>query len=347
MQPFQRFTLKIQGTPYTAWFNRTKLSQGRQLYRAPTLPISTQAELQAIIEYARDALLTAQENAPLTHLIYTGSQEEHRICFDTKHTGIALQELHPAVTSLRSSGHQVNIRWVPANTGIPGNEIACMLALAKEPHSSSSLVVLSKTIANHWHGLRFTKSRRATYLFMVAYPLSIRTVPSRYFSRREAVLVRQIQAGTPLTPHLLQRFHRDDRARLSPAPGTCLSHRSKADLRHLPWSCPQCAAALQGALASIERAPVPSSLRAWACPDTTIATEHGLALLRRLLMFLRDPSGACTGGSAPGHEEENEATPTLPFNDHRCVTNANAPYFVDGVVETKTMPPFSMANRVP
>ncbi|KAG0425308.1 hypothetical protein HPB47_027521 [Ixodes persulcatus] len=106
----------------TAWYNCNTEAQARHMHTTTTPPLSTQAELQAITDYARDALLTAEEDAPVTQIIYTDSQAVHRICSDTKYTGPTLQEFKVAVSSLRASGHQFIIRWVPAHCGIPDLE---------------------------------------------------------------------------------------------------------------------------------------------------------------------------------------------------------------------------------
>ncbi|KAG0430883.1 hypothetical protein HPB47_022292 [Ixodes persulcatus] len=286
----------------TAWCNCNTEAQARHLHTTTTPPLSTQAELQAITDYARDALLTAKEDAPVTHIIYTDSQAAHQICSDTKYTGPTLYELKVAVSSLRASGHQFIIRWVPAHCGIPGNEKAHRLArahllsaLAKGPSSSSSLGNPSQEIANPWHDLRSTKAQRAAYLSMAANPLSIPKIPSQHFSRREAVMIRQIQTGTLLTPHLLQRFRGNDGAGSSTASGICKNCNSKADLVHLMWSCPLYNLPRQRALDLITNAPVPASLNAWACPDTTISPKHALELWEALLTFIRDPTAPPVG----------------------------------------------------
>ncbi|KAG0413460.1 hypothetical protein HPB47_009382 [Ixodes persulcatus] len=178
----------------TVWCNSNTEAQARHLHTTTTPPLSTQAELQAITDYARDALLTAKEDAPVT-----------------------------------------------------------------------------QEIANPWHDLRSTKAQRAAYLSMAANPLSIPKIPSQHFSRREAVMIRQIQTGTLLTPHLLQRFLGNDGAGSSTASGICKNCNSKADLVHLMWSCPLYNLPRQRALDLITNAPVPASLNAWACPDTTIS----------------------------------------------------------------------------
>ncbi|XP_040064035.1 uncharacterized protein LOC120838264 [Ixodes scapularis] len=254
----------------------------------------TQAEPQAITDYAQDALPTAKEDAPVTQIIYTNSQAAHHICSDTKYTGRTLYELRVAVSSLRESGHQFIIRWVSAHCGIPGNEKthrlarAHLSALAKGPSSSSSLGNPSQEIANPWHDLRSTKAERTAYFSMAANPLSIPKIPSQHFSRREAVRIRQIQTGTLLTPHLLQRFRGNDGAASSTASGICKNCNSKADLVHLMRSCPLYDIPRQRALDLITNAPVPVPLNAWACPDTTISHKHALELWEALPTFIRD-----------------------------------------------------------
>ncbi|KAG0410673.1 hypothetical protein HPB47_012196 [Ixodes persulcatus] len=143
--------------------------------------------------------------------------------------------------------------------------------------------------------MRSTKAQRAAYLSMAANPLSIPKIPSQHFSRREAVMIRQIQTGALLTPHLLQRFRGNDGAGSSTASGICKNCNSKADLVHLMWSCPLYNLPRQRALDLITNAPVPASVNAWACPDTTISPKHALELWEAQLTFIRDPTAPPVG----------------------------------------------------
>ncbi|KAG0413854.1 hypothetical protein HPB47_008996 [Ixodes persulcatus] len=179
------------------------------------------------------------------------------------------------------------------------HRLACahlLSALAKGPCSFSSLVNPSQEINNPWHDLRCTKAQRTAYLFMAANPLSIPKIPSQHFARGEAVLIRQIQTGILLTPHLLQRFRGNEGAGSSTASGICKNCNSKADLVHLMWSCPLYDVPRQRALDLITSTPVPASTNAWACPDNTISHEHALELWEALLNLINDPTAPPVGG---------------------------------------------------
>ncbi|KAG0411564.1 hypothetical protein HPB47_011294 [Ixodes persulcatus] len=98
-----------------------------------------------------------------------------------------------------------------------------------------------------------------------------------------------------MTPHLLQRFRGNDGAGSSTASGICKNCNSKADLVHLMWSCPLYDIPQQRALDLITNAPVPASLYAWSCPDTSISPKHALEHWEALLTFIRDPTAPPVG----------------------------------------------------
>ncbi|KAL3211894.1 hypothetical protein MRX96_036197 [Rhipicephalus microplus] len=137
-----------------------------------------------------------------------------------------------------------------------------------------------------------TKQRRAAYLTAVGNPLSIPLLPSKVFTRRESVLLRRIQAGTLLTPFLLNRFHRGDTP--PPVTGLCSTCNCRADLNHLCWECPVYNPPRLRALATIKRGPWPSSLRTWACPEPS-PPDRAIEFWRALIMFLQDPAAPPVG----------------------------------------------------
>ncbi|KAH6948761.1 hypothetical protein HPB50_026119 [Hyalomma asiaticum] len=131
----------------------------------------------------------------------------------------------------------------PRTCGIHGNEKAHRLARA---HLSTALARASDThfpllatpaeLADPMADKHIAKQRRAAYLTAVGNPLSIPSIPSKVFTRRESVLLRRVQTGTLLTPFLLNRFHRGGTP--PPVTGFCSTCSCRADLNHLCWECP-------------------------------------------------------------------------------------------------------------
>ncbi|KAH6926469.1 hypothetical protein HPB50_018729 [Hyalomma asiaticum] len=200
---------------------------------------------------------------------------------------------------LLDCGHDVNILWVPAHCGIPGNKKAHRLARA---HLSTALARASDThfpllatpaeLADPMADEHIAKQLRAAYLTAVGNPLSIPSIPSKVFTRQESVLLRRVQTETLLTPFLLNRFHSGGTP--PPVSGLCSTCNCRADLNHLCWECPLYIPARLRALANINRGPLPSSLRTWASPDPT-PPDRAIEFWRALLMFLQDPAAPPVG----------------------------------------------------
>ncbi|KAH6944165.1 hypothetical protein HPB50_002121 [Hyalomma asiaticum] len=104
---------------------------------------------------------------------------------------------------------------------------------------------------------RLTYAKRHAQATIVGNPLSIPSIPSKVFTRRESVLLRRL-----LTPFLLNRFHRGG----TPPPASCPGH-------HKP-----------GTLAFFSP----------ACPDPT-PPDRSIEFWRALLMFLQDPAAPPVG----------------------------------------------------
>ncbi|KAL3183415.1 hypothetical protein MRX96_000373 [Rhipicephalus microplus] len=181
----------------------------------------------------------------------------------------------------------------------PGNEKAHRLArahlltaLARASDTPSTFLATPPELADPIADKHITKQRRAAYLTAVGNPLSIPLLPSKVFTRRESVLLRRIQAGTLLTPFLLNRFHRGDTP--PPVTGLCSTCNCRADLNHLCWECPVYNPPRLRALATIKRGPWPSSLRTWACPEPS-PPDRAIEFWRALIMFLQDPAAPPVG----------------------------------------------------
>ncbi|KAH6919798.1 hypothetical protein HPB50_029214 [Hyalomma asiaticum] len=283
----------------TAWYDQTNGNQNRHYHVSTEAVYSTRAELVAILDYLEWALETASETDRIHHRVYTDSQAAYRSCTNVHYTDPVLQKIRHQARLLRDCGQDVTILWVPAHCGIPGNEKGHRLARA---HLSTALARASDThfpllatpaeLADPMADKHIAKQRRAAYLTAVGNPLSIPSIPSKVFTRRESVLLRRIQTGTLLTPFLLNRFHRGGTP--PPVSGFCSTCNCRADLNHLCWECPIYIPARLRALATINRGPWPSSLRTWACPDPT-PPDRAIEFWRALLMFFQDPAAPPVG----------------------------------------------------
>ncbi|KAH8029225.1 hypothetical protein HPB51_024179 [Rhipicephalus microplus] len=283
----------------TAWYDQTNRKQSRRYHASADAMYSTRAELVGILDYLEWALEMSPQTDPVHHRVYTDSQAAHRACANVLYTDPVLQKIRHQTRLLRECGHDVTIHWVPGHCGIPGNEKAHRLArahlltaLARASDTPSTFLATPPELADPIADKHITKQRRAAYLTAVGNPLSIPLLPSKVFTRRESVLLRRIQAGTLLTPFLLNRFHRGDTP--PPVTGLCSTCNCRADLNHLCWECPVYNPPRLRALATIKRGPWPSSLRTWACPEPS-PPDRAIEFWRALIMFLQDPAAPPVG----------------------------------------------------
>ncbi|KAH6945930.1 hypothetical protein HPB50_010750 [Hyalomma asiaticum] len=137
------------------------------------------------------------------------------------------------------------------------------------------------------------KCYRRSYLLDVSNPLDIPPLPSSADTRRQQVLLRQVQTGTLLTPFLVQRFRRD-RDLGTPNIGICGHCNTRADLAHLIWDCPLYSGTRQRVIAAIPPEWRPTSFQAWAQPGR-ITGAAANELWRSLLEYLDDPKAPAVG----------------------------------------------------
>ncbi|KAG0431435.1 hypothetical protein HPB47_021783 [Ixodes persulcatus] len=161
--------------------------------------------------------------------------------------------------------------------------------------------------------LRHERHYRRAYLLAAANPLLTPFPPSQLFYRRQLVTLRQIQTGTILTPYLLQRFrqhsssHREKGrcAATTNLPGTCALCHANADLEHLLWDCPLYSEPRTRTLATIQQSFRPTSLHAWACPDSSFPKVIAIELWRSLLAYIQDPAAPLIGTRLQGIQLSN------------------------------------------
>lgn len=301
----------------TAWVNEDGTSQGRKLHITKEPGHSTGAELHAILDLIKHlSFQRGSEDRSLKNAyhVFTDSQEAYRACDDSRHTSTVVSYLRQCISGLRTLGHDFTVHWIPGHSGIPGNEKANRLARALlqsaqsgRPSSDDDIEHETETPPTSYdprEAIVQAKKYRREYLTSAHNPLGIPPLPGLVFSRRQQVTIRQVQSGTLLTPFLLQRFRRPQNAGSSRhSLGSCDTCLVRADLEHLLWACPLYSLPRARALASLRPEVRPTSLRAWACPDSSTPVATAVELWRALDEFLLDPAAPPTGSRllAIGH----------------------------------------------
>lgn len=291
----------------TAWTNLEATERGTKLHVALNVVHTSTAELYAILDFAKHADSTVQtlpSDKKIHYRVFTDSQEAFRACKHTRTTTPVVQQLRFYVRRLREQGHDLHLHWIPGHTGIPGNERAhrlarAMLLSAQSKPPEHILRSAPEEIEQHsdWYdpmeAIAQAKCYRRSYLLDVSNPLDIPPLPSSADTRRQQVLLRQVQTGTLLTPFLVQRFRRD-RDLGTPNIGICGHCNTRADLAHLIWDCPLYSGTRQRVIAAIPPEWRPTSFQAWAQPGR-ITGAAANELWRSLLEYLDDPKAPAVG----------------------------------------------------
>ncbi|KAH7985039.1 hypothetical protein HPB52_024349 [Rhipicephalus sanguineus] len=127
--------------------------------------------------------------------------------------------------------------------------------------------------------------------------MDIPPLPPSVYTRRQQVLLRQVQTETLLTPFLVQRFRRNQGCRDLGTRhiGICSHCNTRADLAHLMWNCPLYSGRRPRAIATIPPEWRPTSFQAWAQSVRNTATAAAKELWRSLLEYLDDPKAPAIG----------------------------------------------------
>ncbi|KAG0432770.1 hypothetical protein HPB47_020528 [Ixodes persulcatus] len=241
------------------------------------------AELEAIVQTAHHAEHNRSETSTTNITIYTDSQVAYSECrHASKSTSDRVHKIYGIASRLHTNHHtQLRVAWVPAHSGIRGNEWAHNEARAALSKPSEPIV---PTIYSGPHfdfsqpddsQPDFTERAALAKLERKKILRNLRTAASLFnrhnrmipsmpagVSRKAQTLVRRTATNTLMLPALLNRIFQED-----PQQGYCTACNTLATTQHVIWECPEHAAARFKALADIPVADQPNTSEDWVIPQ--------------------------------------------------------------------------------
>ncbi|KAG0416389.1 hypothetical protein HPB47_006453, partial [Ixodes persulcatus] len=240
-----------------AWVNITHPDAWSQ--RLPTGVSIEGAELEANVQAAQHAEHNHSETSTTNFTIYTDSQVAYSECSHaSKSTSDCVHKIYGIVSGLHANHHtQLRVAWVPAHSGIRGNEWAhndARAALSKPsapivptiysgPHFDSSqpengTVRGRRSVRTSGDGAAGGGYRNRWMLAAVSpyigrHNRMIPPMPAGV-SRRAQTLVRRTATNTLMLPALRHRVFQDD-----PQQGYCTACNTLATTQHVIWECPE------------------------------------------------------------------------------------------------------------
>ncbi|KAG0431316.1 hypothetical protein HPB47_021913 [Ixodes persulcatus] len=272
-----------QGAPPTsaAWVNITHFDVWFQ--RLPKGVCIKGAELEAIVQAAHHAEHNHSETSTTNITIYTDSQvaySERRHA--SKSTSDRVHKIYGIASRLHTNHHtQLRVAWVPAHSGIRGNEWAhdeARAALSKPsapivttiysgPHFDSSQPDDSQPDLTERAALAKLEQKKILHNLRTAVSLfnrhnrMIPPMPAGV-SLKSQTLVRRTATNTLMLPALRNRIFQDN-----PQQGYCTACNTLATTQHVIWECPEHAAARFKVLADIPVADQPNTFEDWVSPQ--------------------------------------------------------------------------------
>lgn len=276
----------------TAWCDVDGHRRGTQVFMTPCS--SSHAELCAILH-----CLTSVNTFTLVPssriVIYTDSQEAIRALRHSSPSSAIAIQIHRAAISIRTAGHHPLIDWVPAHSGIPGNERAHRLARAKLLSARAGAPTFPtppELTPGSFHDSHEARQEHASrwrhYLTTQANPLDFPSLSHLPLTRHETSLLQQARSGALLAPSLLAKMY--PQVHINPQ---CTHCHIPASLPHLLWDCPLHSTARVRALSTLS--PPPSTLTEWLNPPSAPDPGRVLAAFQAILRYLEDPQAPPLG----------------------------------------------------
>ncbi|KAM7293913.1 nucleolar GTP-binding protein 2 [Ixodes scapularis] len=192
------------------------------------------------------------------------------------------------------AGHHPLIDWVPAHSGIPGNERAHRLARAKLLSARAGAPTFPtppELTPGSFHDSHEARQEHASrwrhYLTTQANPLDFPSLSHLPLTRHETSL-QQARSGALLAPSLLAKMY--PQVHINPQ---CTHCHIPASLLHLLWDCPLHSTARVRALSTLS--PPPSTLTEWLNPPSAPDPGRILAAFQAILRYLEDPQAPPLG----------------------------------------------------
>jgi ribonuclease HI/exonuclease III len=197
------------------------------------------AELQAI----KQALKTIYDldHCPTAATIFSDSSAAIKaIISSNQPTNEAIPEIRELLYSLKSSGTQTTLGWIPSHTGIEGNEQADKLASSQCTNDSGTQLNNSLSpnekitiYKKHW-GNSHIQSLKLCKKKTIAMKTSLKTIPwHQHNDRKVAVCLHRLRSGH----HYLNSFHH----RINPEADPSCRYGCEAieNPQHILISCPK------------------------------------------------------------------------------------------------------------